>query len=25
MIREAYVSFWFAFSTFFPDPVIWTP
>ena len=25
MIPEAYVSFWFAFSTFFPDPIIWTP
>ena len=25
MIREAYVSFWFAFAAFFPDPVIWTP
>ncbi len=25
MIPEAFVSFWFAFSTFFPDPIIWTP
>ena len=25
MIREGYVSFWFAFAAFFPDPVIWTP
>ncbi len=24
-IRDAYVSFWFAFATFFPDPVLWTP
>ena len=24
-IRDAYVSFWFAFATFFPDPILWTP
>ena len=24
-ISEAYVSFWFAFSTFFPNPVLWLP
>ncbi len=23
MIPEAYVSFWFAFATFFPNPVLW--
>ena len=23
--RNAYVSFWFAFSQFFPDPVLWLP
>ena len=25
MIPEAYVSFWFAFSTFFAVPELWTP
>ena len=25
MIPEAYVSFWFAFSTFYPDLVLWAP
>ena len=25
MIPEAYVSFWFAFSTFFEDPELWLP
>jgi len=24
MIPEAYVSFWFAFSQIFPNPVIWS-
>ena len=24
-IAEAYVSFWFAFSTFYPNPVLWLP
>ena len=24
-VAEAYVSFWFAFSTFFPNPVLWLP
>ncbi len=24
-IAEAYVSFWFAFSQFYPDPVLWLP
>jgi len=24
-IAEAYVSFWFAFSTFYPNPVVWLP
>ena len=25
MIPEAYVSFWFAFSTFFENPELWLP
>ena len=25
MIPEAYVSFWFAFATFFPNPELWIP
>ncbi len=25
VISEAYVSFWFAFSTFFPNPELWLP
>ena len=25
MIPEAYVSFWFAFSTFFENPELWIP